>query len=85
MGNPVEEAAVIQRLAESVDAARVPVLVRSGLNYRRQARETVAENLATGMTPAEVELLVRIHAKVLKETAEELAAGKLDGFRRSAN
>ena len=85
MGDLVEEAALIERLAEGVDAAKVPILVEFGLNYRRLAREVVAENLARGMTPAEVELLVRIHARVLTETADEIARGALEDFRRSAN
>lgn len=85
MGNPVEEAALIERLAEGVDAAKVPSIVDCGRDYRRLMRQVVAEHIATGMTPEEVELLVRIQARVLKETADEIAAGNLDAFRRSAN
>lgn len=85
MSDPIEDAELIERLADGVDAAKVPGIVEYGLAQRRLARETVAEKLAIGMSPEEVELLVRVHAKVLKETAEELAAGHLEAFRRSAN
>jgi len=85
MADLVSETAQIERLADELDAAKVPAVVEFGLCHRRLAREIVAVQLASGVTPLEVELLVRVHAKVLRETADEIASGRLDEFRRSAN